>query len=43
MKVRRQKFLQQIQEAESAGNFARAGELSQQFNQFIKYEGLKKA
>lgn len=43
LKVRRQKFLQQIQEAESAGNFARAGELSQQFNQFIKYEGLKKA
>lgn len=43
VKVRRQKFLQQIQEAESAGNFARASELSQQFNQFIKYEGLKKA
>lgn len=43
LKVRRQKFLQQIQEAESAGNFTRAGELSRQFNQFIKYEGLKKA
>jgi len=42
MKVHRQKILQQIQEAESAGNFARASELSQQFNQFIKYEGFKK-
>ncbi len=36
LKVRRQKILQQIQEAESAGNFARASELSQQFNQFIR-------
>lgn len=43
MKTRRQKILQQILEAESAGNFARASELSQQFNQFIKYEGFKKA
>lgn len=42
MKTRRQKILQQIREAESAGNFARASELSQQFNQFIKYEGFKK-
>ncbi len=42
LKVRRQAILQQIREAESAGNFARAGELSQQFNQFIKYEGPKK-
>ena len=42
MKMRRQKILQQIREAESAGNFARASELSQQFNQFIKYEGFKK-
>ena len=43
LKVRRQKLLQQIQEAESAGNFALASELSQQFNQFIKSEGFKKA
>jgi len=43
LKVRRQKLLQQIQEAESVGNFARASELSQQFNQFIKSEGFKKA
>lgn len=43
LKVRRKKLLQQIQEAELAGNFARASELSQQFNQFIKYEGFKKA
>ena len=43
LKMRRQKILQQIQESESAGNFARASELSQQFNQFIKYEGFKKA
>ena len=43
MKMRRQKILQQIREAESAGDFTRASELSQQFNQFIKYEGFKKA
>src|SRR3989344_4025909 len=40
MKTRKQKILQQIQEAESAGNFARVSELSQQFNQFIKPEGF---
>ncbi|OGX29382.1 MAG: DNA primase [Omnitrophica WOR_2 bacterium RIFCSPHIGHO2_01_FULL_52_10] len=40
MKTRKQKILQQIQEAESAGNFARVSELSQQFNQFIKHEGF---
>src|SRR3989338_632396 len=43
LKVRRQKLLQQIQEAESVGNFARASELSQEFNQFSKSEGFKKA
>lgn len=43
LKLRRQELLQKIQEAESAGNFARVGELSRQFNQFIKREGLKKA
>lgn len=37
LKVQRQKILQQIQEAESAGNFDRVSELSKQFNQFVKH------
>ncbi|MBI5415792.1 MAG: DNA primase, partial [Candidatus Omnitrophica bacterium] len=42
LKMRRQQLVQQIQEAESAGNFTRVNELTQQFNHFVKQEVSKK-
>ncbi len=36
LKIRRQGFVQQIREAEAAGNSSRVSELTQQFNRFVK-------